>query len=29
MYIDYCTLNANIVLDAWPLPRIDEVIILP
>ena len=26
MCIDYRTLNANVVLDAWPLPRIDEVL---
>ena len=26
MCIDYRTLNANVVLDAWPLPHIDEVL---
>ena len=26
MCMDYRTLNANVVLDAWPLPCIDEVL---
>ena len=26
LYIDYCSLNANIVTDAWPLPRIDDLL---
>jgi len=24
--VDYCGLNANTVTDAWPLPRIDELL---
>jgi len=26
MCIDYRSLNANVVSDAWPLPRIDELL---
>ena len=26
MYVDYRTLNANNVSDAWPIPHIDEVL---
>ena len=24
--VDYCTLNANMVIDAWPLPHINELL---
>ena len=26
MYMDYCTLNANIVTDAWYFPFIDNLL---